>query len=481
MVQDMKDEILSAAARRDLFLSPEALEILDSNDYPMEFVNTALNALAKDAVFVTKEQVIDFLGGDGRVMEPLKAEPPKNGRRPDIEIVPGSDITGHSTCEGKMADFIAYFRSRYGMLKKIICSKKGFSAPVPIERIGNFGHPVNIVGMVYEVRTTKAGHLVVTVEDDTGTCPVFVNKDGPLIDETFVTDEVIGITGEKAARGDLFYAEAIYRPDIPQKRAWVPSDSSASVAFISDIHVGSREFLKPQWEKMISWMRTNHEKENIGYIILPGDVVDGIGAYPDQEKDLEIMDIYEQYDALKEYLKELPDSIPVVLHPGNHDACRLAEPQPALSEKFAKGFDSNILMVGNPINVRIEGRLVESYHGKSIDDWISGVRQLTYDDPLATMRAMAERRHLAPMYGQRNALAPEKKDYLVMEEVPDIFVTGHVHGAGYMEYRGVRMINASTWQAQTDYQKMHNFNPNPGIMPLVNLGTGRVSMKNFVG
>lgn len=97
------------------------------------------------------------------------------------------------------------------------------------------------------------------------------------------------------------------------------------------------------------------------------------------------------------------------------------------------------------------------------------------------MRAMAERRHLAPMYGQRNALAPEKKDYLVMEEVPDIFVTGHVHGAGYMEYRGVRMINASTWQAQTDYQKMHNFNPNPGIMPLVNLGTGRVSMKNFVG
>ena len=41
------------------------------------------------------------------------------------------------------------------------------------------------------------------------------------------------------------------------------------------------------------------------------------------------------------------------------------------------------------------------------------------------------------------------------------------------------MINASTWQAQTDYQKMHIFNPEPSIMPIVNLGTGSVMMKNF--
>lgn len=84
------------------------------------------------------------------------------------------------------------------------------------------------------------------------------------------------------------------------------------------------------------------------------------------------------------------------------------------------------------------------------------------------------------MYGARNALAPEKKDYLAMDLVPDIFVSGHVHGAGYMEYRGVRLINASTWQAQTDYQAKHNFNPDPAIMPIVNLGTGRTRMINFM-
>jgi len=34
-------------------------------------------------------------------------------------------------------------------------------------------------------------------------------------------------------------------------------------------------------------------------------------------------------------------------------------------------------------------------------------------------------------------------------------------------------------QAQTDYQKQHNFNPNPGVMPIVHLGTGKVTMMEF--
>jgi DNA polymerase II small subunit len=41
------------------------------------------------------------------------------------------------------------------------------------------------------------------------------------------------------------------------------------------------------------------------------------------------------------------------------------------------------------------------------------------------------------------------------------------------------MINASTWQSQTDYQKQHNLNPNPGVMPVVHLGTGKMTMMEF--
>ena len=130
--------------------------------------------------------------------------------------------------------------------------------------------------------------------------------------------------------------------------------------------------------------------------------------------------------------------------------------------------------------LEIEGRKILTYHGRSIDDWVSGVQQLTYDDPLAVMKEMMNSRHLAPIYGQKTALAPERKDFMAMEVVPDIFVSGHVHGYGYMEYKGIKLINASTWQDQTEYQKMHNFNPKPGIMPMVHLGTGKVSKEIFI-
>ena len=136
-------------------------------------------------------------------------------------------------------------------------------------------------------------------------------------------------------------------------------------------------------------------------------------------------------------------------------------------------------MVANPVYLNVEGRTVLTYHGKSLDDWIAAVQNLTYENPLNTMKQMCVRRHLAPIYGQRNALAPEKKDYMAMEYIPDIFVTGHVHGVGQEIYNGVRMINASTWQSQTEYQKQHNFNPDPGIMPVVDLGTGQIRMHNF--
>jgi hypothetical protein len=77
------------------------------------------------------------------------------------------------------------------------------------------------------------------------------------------------------------------------------------------------------------------------------------------------------------------------------------------------------------------------------------------------MKEMLKRRHLASMYGGKTPLAPEPRDMMVIDTVPDIFVTGHVHGAGLSHYKGVRLINASTWQSQTSFQKMHNFTPDP--------------------
>jgi DNA polymerase II small subunit len=68
---------------------------------------------------------------------------------------------------------------------------------------------------------------------------------------------------------------------------------------------------------------------------------------------------------------------------------------------------------------------------------------------------------------------------MVIDRVPDIFVTGHVHLASLGEYRGVTLINASSWQAQTGYQKMLNFIPDPAKLPIADLQTGKVTMMDF--
>lgn len=484
-----KAEVLSLAAKKNLFLSPEALEIIMSNSDPVAFTHTVLSSLANNPLFVTKDDVMKCLEGETTVIQSPKTFAPHNKFTSDISVVKGTDVTNNSTCVGDVEDFFRYFQNRYNTLKKILERKPDFGPSTPIKELSSISseREIRIVGIINEKRQTANGNLMILVEDDGGDkdsmCRVIISKDSEAFKTIYVSDEVVGFKGKVSKKGDgksfIFIASEVHKPDIPDSHRWTASDSDSQVAFLSDIHIGSYTFLQKRWDKMIKWLKENSEREQINYIIMPGDVVDGIGVFPGQEEELVISDIYKQYETLAEYLKDIPDHIKMVVHPGNHDACRPAEPQPALNRVFSNSFDSNVLMLGNPVYLNIEGRNVLTYHGRSIDDWISAAQQLTYDDPLLVMREMLKCRHLAPIYGQKTALAPERKDFMAMEVVPDIFVSGHVHGFGTMQYKGVKMINASTWQDQTEYQKTHNFNPKPGIMPLVHLGTGKISKADY--
>ena len=475
----MRKEVLDSAARQRMFLSPDALELILCNNSPIDFAATVLSSLSKNAIFVTADDVRNFLTGESTVMTSPKPVVPRNKRQLDISVVPETDITGESTCEGKIDDFAKYFKYRYYTLRKLLRERRDFAwAGLGIIDALNLDREVKIVGIVSEITLTKNGHRIMTIEDDTASCKLLITKDSPMINEIIVSDEVIGVTGKPSSKKDMIIVSELFRPEI-QVENWKRSDSVGSIAFLSDVHVGSKTFMKKNWDRMVRWMRQNAYDNDIDYLVFPGDVVDGIGIFPGQIEELDVLDIFEQYELFAEYLKDLPDHVKMVVHPGNHDAVRPAEPQPALSSIYTKTFDSNVMMVGNPVSLNVEGRTVLTYHGRSIDDWVSGVQQLSYDDPVRIMQEMLSRRHMAPIYGQKTALAPEKKDYMIIERVPDIFVTGHVHGAGYVEYRGTKMINASAWQDQTEYQKSHNFNPKPAVMPIVHLGTGRTSMQDF--
>lgn len=292
-------------------------------------------------------------------------------------------------------------------------------------------------------------------------------------------DEVVGVVGTVNDRG-LVIAQSLVRPDLPTTKAFHGTDTHVRAAFMSDIHVGSRTFLEDKWAKVTAWLAGEDEiARTVRYLVVSGDVVDGIGVYPRQDEELAIDDIYGQYEALARMIAALPDRLKVIMLPGNHDAVRPAEPQPTFPQSIRKLFDSNVLFAGNPSLLSIEGVRVLAYHGRSMDDLVSAIPGMSYHRPLDVMKAMLRMRHLAPIYGGKTPIAPEAEDHLIIDEIPDIFATGHVHAAGVDQYRGVILVNSSTWQAQTPYQKMRNIEPMPARLPIVDLASGQAIVRAF--
>lgn len=395
-----------------------------------------------------------------------------------------SDITGHSTCVGEYMQFVQYFRDRYSRLSEII---RGRTNARPIESLkrrslrrgGDGGsEEISIIGMVSDISSTTNGHKILSLEDPTGSFSVLIrNSDKELFElaSRILLDEVIGVTGSVTNDGSLMLATKLVQPDVPnnvQRR----TGSHGKAVLISDVHVGSSQFLEDAWLDFLDFLKGESDSESmrelaasIRYLVVAGDLVDGIGIYPDQEMELDILNVYEQYRKAAEYFKEIPEHIRIIVSPGNHDAVRQAEPQPALPENIQVDFPENVVFVGNPALVELDGVRILIYHGRSIDDLVASIPGVSYQEPAGAVLEMLKRRHLAPTYGSRVSISPEKKDYFIIDPVPDIIHTGHVHTLGVQRYKNVLLVNSGTWQDQTEFQKRVNLVPVPARVPIVDL------------
>ena len=502
----MREELLAFVSERGTLLEPAAIDFLLSQSDPMGPLDRFLAACPEVPFMITLQDVLqaanlgrtaairvrptpppvpDLRETGVRVIIPAlpaaasfrREGEPAADHAPDIRIL--RDITGRSTCEGTLEDFTRYFRNRFQTVSRMLRSRHEFAGAQDISRARRSTREVRFIGMISDVRATKNGHRILELEDETDRISALVLAASPAASETFVMDEVVGVVGKVNDRG-LVIAESVVRPDVPGTRAFRGIEDHVRAAFISDVHVGSNTFLDEKWAKLTAWMSGDDEiARSLRYLVVSGDVVDGIGVYPRQDEELAIDDIYAQYEALAKMMAALPDHVSVVMIPGNHDAVRPAEPQPALPVPIQKLFDSNITFAGNPSLVSLHGVKVLAYHGRSMDDFVSTIPGMNYHRPLDAMREMLRMRHLAPIYGGKTPIAPEAEDHLIIEDVPDIFATGHVHSVGVDTYRGVVLVNSSTWQAQTPYQKMRNIEPLPARLPIIDLATGAAAIKEF--
>ncbi|HVO36850.1 MAG TPA: DNA-directed DNA polymerase II small subunit [Candidatus Acidoferrum sp.] len=392
---------------------------------------------------------------------------------------------------GSIQEYLGYFRDRFERLEKLLRQRMDVKAAASV--IDALKAPSNsklkIIGMITEKRESKQ-RTILTVEDLEASMTVLVPQNATEEVQrkahALMLDQVVCLSVTKT-RSTLLIAEDIILPDVAQKPQHKASEPVYAV-LTSDMHVGSTKFQREAFNHFVMWLNGKYGDDkmreiasHVKYVIIAGDIVDGVGIYPNQVKELAIKDVYKQYRFAARYIEQIPDYIEVIISPGNHDTPRKSLPQPAISDAFLETLreSRNVHSVGDPCYLSLDGVEILVYHGRSLDDVISTIPGMSNNQPEKAMKLLLQSRHLAPMYGGKTMLSAENKDFLVIERVPDIFHAGHIHAVGHCTYRGVLIVNSGGWQDQTSYMQRLGFMPTPGKVPIVNLQTLEVTVMPF--
>ncbi len=395
-------------------------------------------------------------------------------------------------------DFVKHFRNRYNFLKNILQLRTNLENLSSIDKINKNNRNFSIIGIVSSKQTTKNKNIILEVEDLTGMAKVLINQSKKEVFEKakeILLDDVIGFrcsgTRDFLFVNDLFYPDSFLRE---RHR----SEKDVYAVFISDSHVGSQNFLEKNFSRFIDWLGgkncTNKQKEmidKIKYLFVVGDSIEGVGIYPGQEKFLNIKDIKDQYVKLAEYYRKIPKHISIIQCAGQHDAVRVAEPQPPIGRDFGEAlyeFD-NLYLVSNPSLVEIEGSLnrpgikVLMYHGASMNSIINEIEELrlsnAHRNPTSAVKHLLLRRHLSPVHGTSVYIPNAEEDSMLIKEVPDIIATGDLHRPDIDNYNGVLMIASSCWQSITPFEEKVGNIPDPCKAVVLNLKTWEIKMIDF--
>ncbi len=459
------------------------------------FINrTLLEETAKDAFSRETEIKPNEIPESKRVsIETLKVRntfyPYAKDIKSEIKILedPTTELCSIGTIEG----YLEYFQDRFKRIVKLLKQRMDTRDAATIKDVFRaVSHSeVKIFCIVTEKRESKYG-ILLKVEDMEASISALIlrNSSRELLEKAkaLLPDQVVCLNLTKS-RKNLIIVKDLFFPDIPQKK---PRKAAEEVyaALISDLHVGSQEFMREEMSRFLLWLNGKYGAESqkaiashVKYVVIAGDLVDGVGVYPNQIKELTVRDLSKQYKLVAKFLEQIPDYMELIIIPGNHDASRKALPQPALPKEYSEPLHEtrNVLSLGNPSTVNIHGLDFLLYHGRSLDDVLATAVDMNFHSPERAMRLLLLGRHLAPIYGQRTSIAPGKRDFLVIERVPDVFHAGHVHVMKYDYYRGTLLVNSGAWQKQTNYQRKLGLKPTPGIIPIVNLQTLSVLPMDF--
>ena len=441
------------------------------------------NAVPAQGRFITKEDLQGLLPLDSSNEVASETLVSTANETVDVQVLsdPTQAIAPIEADEG----YSSLFRDRYARLMSVVKKRpdmRGVSG-TSTGRSLREGQKVKVAGLLSK-RVNKRTSVDLTLDDLGGTLKVVCQDEGVMKSAMEAPLDCMVVVDASRSRTGQLFANSLSLPDIPDRK---PTGSSHHVyaVLISDLHIGSRMFLAEDFQRFVQWLNGKlGDGDIVGrirYIVIAGDLVDGVGVYPGQESQLSEFDPKKQYAVAAKLLEQVPSRIQIIVSPGNHDPVRQALPQPAVSLDMAELLYrmENVRWVGDPAYVKLDGVTFLIYHGRSLDDVIATTPDLSYDKPATAMKLLLRSRHLAPTYGKRTALSPELRDFLVVDPIPEVLHCGHVHTYDELTYRGTLVVNSGTWQAQTTLQSNMGLEPTPSVIPIVDLSSLKVIRRNF--
>jgi len=472
---DMKKEVtfaLNYALNKGFQIHPDAFKILENVDVKKleKIIKEIVREKTKQKLFqINQDDLETYLG----IKEDLDLQSEiKVLSDPTLKITSGEGVKGYN----------ALFSSRFNKLKRIISDRPESRMLKSLASIksAKFEDDLFVCGLVTEKKSERNITKLI-LEDPSGSFEGIVfDDDLQKTVDTLLLDQFIMIRVGMGKNSGFIIKDIIF-PDIPEQ-AVNKSESEAYAVFLSDLHIGSKYFMEEEFSDFVAWLSSpDPVARKIRFVLIGGDILDGVGIYPNQNKELVCQTIEEQLKKAEGLIDKIPKNIKIIIMPGNHDPGRRALPQPAIPKKYNSGLweRENVIMIGNPSMISLNGVKVLMFHGQSIDDIVKTTPGMKYDEPTNVMRHLLKVRHLSPIYGSQTPIAPEMEDLLVIEDIPDIFHVGHVHKAQLDMYKGILLVNSGSWQKQTPFQASVGMTPNPGIALMVNLKTFQVFHQNY--
>jgi len=295
-------------------------------------------------------------------------------------------------------DCTEYLSKRYEEISKLLVKKLRLLNLMSLGKITQKTRNFSVIGMVKEKDNEES---TIMIEDQTGELVIHFDEIGLKTFREIVLDEVLGAVCEKK---EVVRAKKIIWPDVPLRKHVNKTKDDAFCLFVSDLHMDDEKTNKKSYEKFLDW--ANKTKYTPFYIFVLGDI-------SSRKKDI------------KDFFYNLPKNAFKVFIKGEIDP------------------DTDVwdLVLPNPSLVKIENDILALLsHGDFLANYNDAWKDLT---PAMVMQNLLKKRHINPGF----EFNPEIYDIdpFLIDVLPDIFVSGHVHTPSLVNYKGVTMMTTGSF------------------------------------